>query len=110
MSDTREEFEQWVKDTAKKFEYVYMNRILERNGNDYSTTWVDCAWMGWQSRPVNVVVPMGWKLAPLESTSDMDFAAGVADLDIPVDRDHAEAIWRIMIAAAPQPPEQSQEQ
>jgi hypothetical protein len=109
MSNSREDFEQWVKDTAKKFEYAHTNRLLERIDDDedgYTTTWVDCAWMGWQARTVNSLVPTDWKLAPLESTSDMDFAAGVADLDIPVDRDHAEAIWRIMIATAPQPPKQ----
>jgi hypothetical protein len=146
MSDPREEFEKWVKYTAEKFEYIYMSRILERNGDDYSTTWVDCAWMGWQAAraqdgrepvatinekhgfsvedavryiklPVGTklytrlpsdVVPEGWKLVPIESTSEMDLAVVDADLDVPVDRDHAEAIWKIMIAVAPQRPDQDQ--
>lgn len=55
-------------------------------------------------------VPEGWKLVPIDSTSEMDIA-GMDGLynshdGYVIDRGDADAVWSAMIAAAPQPPKQ----
>jgi hypothetical protein len=48
----------------------------------------------------SAVVPEGWKLVPMVSTTVMDLAALALSTDVPDD------FWKIMIAASPLPPKQ----
>lgn len=60
----REDFEAWVEKEAKARRYTYMDFLLIRDpvSDDYRTTWVDMAWMGWQASRESLVfeLPKGW--------------------------------------------------
>ncbi|KAA8702451.1 MULTISPECIES: hypothetical protein [Pseudomonas fluorescens group] len=46
----REQFESWVVEEAKRRDYKFMDNVLKRDpSGEYSTTWVDMAWMGWEA-------------------------------------------------------------
>lgn len=67
----------------------------------------DCDGSGDAPEPSAGAVPEGWKLVPVASTSDMDIAAH--DIGIMgVSRDEAEIIWTVMLATAPQPPQEGE--
>lgn len=47
---SRERFEIWCNERAIKSNYQYMAGLFYRLSNgDYSVTWVDMAWEGWQA-------------------------------------------------------------
>lgn len=61
MSDKiREEFEAWVEKEAKRRKYAYMDFLLLRDphSDDYRTTWVDMAWMGWKASRESLVIEL----------------------------------------------------
>jgi len=64
----REEFEAWVEKEAKKRRYAYMDFLLLRDPqtDDYRTTWVDMAWMGWKASRESMVIelPPIWEESP----------------------------------------------
>lgn len=45
----REAFEKFITDEAIKRNYQFMDNLFSKLGDDYSVTWVDMAWMGWQA-------------------------------------------------------------
>lgn len=47
--EMREQFEKWVIKKAMKHGYKYVELALKRDGDGYSMTWVDSAWMGWKA-------------------------------------------------------------
>ena len=50
MTFMREEFEAWVVAEAKRRCYAFQDKVLAKWADDsYLTTWVDCAWLGWQA-------------------------------------------------------------
>lgn len=49
MDESRKQFEKVVTGRAEASGYVHMNNLLKRDGNRYSTTWVDMMWEGWQA-------------------------------------------------------------
>lgn len=46
----RKEFEAWIMKEAERRKYAHMDYLFKHDGDDYATTWVDMAWMGWQAR------------------------------------------------------------
>jgi hypothetical protein len=52
------------------------------------------------ARPLRPVVPKGWRIVPIVSTTVMDLAAIASKTDIP------DEIWRLMVFFAPKPPKQ----
>jgi hypothetical protein len=51
MEQEREQFEKWVLAEAKSRGYAYVENVLLKSADgSYRTTWVDCAWTGWQGR------------------------------------------------------------
>lgn len=52
----REEFEVWVRLEAARRLYQFMGDLLKRFGEDYATTWVDSAWIGWQASRAELVI------------------------------------------------------
>lgn len=54
----REQFESWVVEEAKRRDYKFMDNVLKRDpSGEYSTTWVDMAWMGWEASRASIVIP-----------------------------------------------------
>ena len=49
MEKMREEFEVWVLLEAERSGYAYIDKVLSKFGESYTTTWVDSAWQGWKS-------------------------------------------------------------
>lgn len=50
MGSIQELFEVWVLSEAERRGYAYVDNVLLKSPNgDYRTTWVDCAWVGWQA-------------------------------------------------------------
>lgn len=59
MSDQmREEFEAWAVKKANASQYMHMGHLLDRSDERYSTTWVDCAWLGWKASRESLVIEM----------------------------------------------------
>lgn len=55
----REQFESWVVEEAKRRDYKFMDNVLKRDpSGEYSTTWVDMAWMGWEASRASLVVEL----------------------------------------------------
>lgn len=49
MDESRKQFEEVVTGRAEDSGYFHMNNLLKRDGNGYSTAWVDMMWEGWQA-------------------------------------------------------------
>ena len=65
----REQFESWVVEEAKRRDYKFMDNVLKRDpSGEYSTTWVDMAWTGWEASRAELVID----LPDLESWLDLD--------------------------------------
>lgn len=49
--EMRDEFEAWAAQYAELNNYRFMEHLLKRDPKtgDYSTTWVDSAWIGWKA-------------------------------------------------------------
>lgn len=65
----REQFESWAVEEAKRRDYKFMGNVLKRDpSGEYSTTWVDMAWIGWEASRATLVI----ELPNLESWLDLD--------------------------------------
>lgn len=50
QEQNRAEFEAFIVEEAERRNYKHMDQVLKRDPSDeYSTTWVDMAWMGWEA-------------------------------------------------------------
>ncbi len=72
----RSEFEGWVIKYAADNRYTWPEIILNRDGDEYATTWVDSAWIGWQASRAAIEVDLSdspgryYNGAPVSSISD----------------------------------------
>lgn len=56
---SRENFEKWAFEEAERRGYRFMGGLLETDRVDnYRTTWVDSAWIGWQAFASSVVIEL----------------------------------------------------
>jgi hypothetical protein len=85
-----------------KFQYELLEALVEscskRNESDCDL--IDNLQDQVSELVASAVVPEGWKLVPMVSTTVMDLAALALSTDVPDD------FWKIMIAASPLPPNQ----
>lgn len=58
MNMCREEFEAWVLSEAERTGYAYIDKVLSKFGESYTTTWVDSAWQGWKASRASLCVQM----------------------------------------------------
>ena len=49
MEKMRKEFEAWVVSESERTGYAYMDKVLSKFGESYTTTWVDSSWQGWKA-------------------------------------------------------------
>ena len=58
MDKMREEFEAWVTSYAEKIDYTWKDKVTNRDGVNYKTTWVDSAWIGWKASRESMVIEL----------------------------------------------------
>ena len=72
MDVRRKAFESWVIREADKRKYAQMAYVISKNEDgSYLTTWVDCAWMGYNAALDSVCVELPGYPATCDMTSTL---------------------------------------
>lgn len=71
MQNRREKFEEYVKQTNPKDYGEYKHKLFQRNGENYTWTWVNWVWQLWNAALDSVVVEL-----PFANDVTHDFGKG----------------------------------
>jgi hypothetical protein len=107
----RQAFEAWAVKTI-----CHQSDLQRGELTGYRSQELNYLWRGWQAARAASPVPAGWKLVPVEPTSDMLYAMAEQDGWRRGDREHPmltrwEDYWRSALGASPasQPPQGAQQ-
>ena len=79
MDKMREEFEAWVLSEAERTGYAYIDKVLSKFGESYTTTWVDSAWQGWKASRAALFVELPPQWFSRSDDEEVMSAIGVID-------------------------------